>query len=102
MLLAGAGLLATGSRLVRARAEGSTVKGKFDIERFVEDVRRAQREKDSQAAVEEVLARAVSDPAAVLDGIGEPAEAGIHPLHHAADLTILNVVWAPLMVLLPH
>jgi predicted metal-dependent enzyme (double-stranded beta helix superfamily) len=59
-------------------------------------------EADGQRAVQEVLGRAVSDPAAVLEGIGEPTEAGIHTIHHAADLTILNVVWAPLMVLLPH
>ena len=38
----------------------------------------------------------------VLKGLGEPSEAGIHTLHQADDLTILNVVWAPLMVLLPH
>jgi predicted metal-dependent enzyme (double-stranded beta helix superfamily) len=43
----------------------------------------------------------VSDPAALLAGIGEP-RAGIHTLHRAPDLTILNVVWAPMMVLLPH
>ena len=75
---------------------------KLDVERFVEDVKRAMLEKDSQQAVEEVLNRAMSDPAAVLSGIGEPVEAGIHTIHHADDLTILNVVWAPLMVLLPH
>jgi len=44
----------------------------------------------------------VSDPTAVIAGIGEPKEAGIHTLHRGDDVTILNVVWAPLMVLLPH
>jgi predicted metal-dependent enzyme (double-stranded beta helix superfamily) len=29
-------------------------------------------------------------------------EAGIHPLYRASDLTNLNLVWAPMMVLLPH
>ena len=48
-----------------------------------------------------MLNRAVSEPAAVIAGIGEPAEAGLHTIHRAEDLTILNVVWAPLMVLLP-
>ena len=28
--------------------------------------------------------------------------AGIHEVYRAEDLTILNVVWAPLMILLPH
>ena len=38
----------------------------------------------------------------LLESIGEPSAAGIHTLHRAENLTILNVVWAPLMVLLPH
>jgi predicted metal-dependent enzyme (double-stranded beta helix superfamily) len=73
----------------------------FDADRFVSDVRRANAQ-DGQAAVQEVIARAVSDPADVLRGIGAPKEAGIHPLLQGADLTILNVVWSPMMVLLPH
>ena len=75
---------------------------KLDVDRFIEDVQRARMEKDSQRAVEVVLNRAVSDPRAALKGLGEPTEAGIHTIHRADDLTILNVVWAPLMVLLPH
>lgn len=78
------------------------MRAKFDVERFTDDVKRARMEADSQVAVKDVLARAVSEPGAVLDGIGEPKEAGIHTIYHAKDLTILNVVWAPLMVLLPH
>ena len=57
---------------------------------------------DGVDAVEDVLRRAVSEPGSVVDGLGEPSEAGIHQLYHADDLTILNVVWAPLMVLVPH
>jgi len=72
------------------------------VDRFVEDIKRARLETDSQKAVEDVLQRTVSNPRAVLNGLGEPAEAGIHTLYRADDLTILNVVWAPLMVLLPH
>lgn len=74
----------------------------FDLERFLDDVKRARAEADSQRAVESVLQRAVSDPRALLGALGEPKEAGIHTLLHADDLTILNVVWAPWMVLLPH
>jgi predicted metal-dependent enzyme (double-stranded beta helix superfamily) len=81
--------------------EGSSME-KFDPERFIEDVKRARNEADSQAAVDEVLARTVSEPRAVLLGLGEPREAGIHALYQSADLTILNVVWSPLMVLYPH
>jgi predicted metal-dependent enzyme (double-stranded beta helix superfamily) len=75
---------------------------RFDVDGFVADVRRARAEADAQRAVEEVLARAVADPAAIVAAIGEPKEAGIHALHQSESLTILNVVWAPLMLLLPH
>jgi len=78
------------------------VKVDFDLERFIDEVRKARKERDGQAAAQEVLARAVSDPASVLRAIGEPREPGIHTLYKGEDVTILNVVWAPLMVLLPH
>jgi predicted metal-dependent enzyme (double-stranded beta helix superfamily) len=74
----------------------------FDVDQFTDGVKRARLETDSQAAVEAVLRRAILDPGAVLLGLGPPAEAGIHTIYHARDLTILNVVWAPHMVLLPH
>jgi predicted metal-dependent enzyme (double-stranded beta helix superfamily) len=86
----------------RARAGQSAVDARFDLDRFVEDVKRARGEADGQKAVEEVLRRTLSRPGAVIAGLGEPSEAGIHTLYGADDLTILNVVWAPLMVLLPH
>lgn len=101
-LVAGAGMLAAGAVLQPGPAKGNVMKPKFELDRFIEDVKRARRESASQAAVQEVLARTVSEPAAVLHGVGEPLEAGIHTLYRADDLTILNVVWAPLMVLLPH
>jgi predicted metal-dependent enzyme (double-stranded beta helix superfamily) len=89
-------------RVRKGRNEGAPGQGRFDVERFIEDLKRARTEADGQSAVRAVLERAVSEPGALLEGLGEPREAGIHTLHRAADLTILNVVWAPLMVLLPH
>ncbi len=74
----------------------------FDLERFIEDVKRAGREADAQRAVEDVLRRAVSEPRAVLSALGEPKEAGIHPLLQSDALTVIHVVWPPFMVLLPH
>ncbi len=74
----------------------------FDVERFVEDCRAVQRQGDNQNAIEALLARAVSDPAAVLKGLGEPERAAIIKLYHGDDLTIINVVWAPHMTLMPH
>ena len=84
----------------QTRTEGTRVSNHFDVERFVEDVQRANA--DGQRAVGEVLARAISNPSQVLAALGEPTEAGVQVLHRSAELTVLNVIWAPLMVLLPH
>jgi predicted metal-dependent enzyme (double-stranded beta helix superfamily) len=74
----------------------------FDLDRFVADCRAAQAADPSHKHVREVVARAVCDPSAVLAGLGEPERAGVFTLHHSASLTILNVVWAPRMTIMPH
>ena len=74
----------------------------FDMDQFVDDCRAAFAADTTHKAVREVLARAVSDPAAVLRGLGEPSRAEIRKLFHSDRLTILNVVWAPLMTVMPH
>ncbi len=74
----------------------------FDTDRLVEDCRDALAGDQPHKAVREHLARAVSEPGDVLKALGEPREAGIRKLHHDDGLTILDVVWAPLMTLLPH
>ena len=84
------------------KSKAAAAPTEFDLEQFIADVKRARGEADSQHAVQEVLARAVSDPGSVIRGLGEPQAAGIHQVYRAPDLTILNVVWAPLMILLPH
>ena len=38
----------------------------------------------------------------MLAALGEPRRAGVVKLHHAPDLTILNVIWAPTMTMMPH
>jgi predicted metal-dependent enzyme (double-stranded beta helix superfamily) len=74
----------------------------FDRERFVEDCIAANREAESQAAVREVLARAVSDPAAVLTALSPPGIAGLDVLHRSSTLTIFAAKWAPQMNLVAH
>jgi predicted metal-dependent enzyme (double-stranded beta helix superfamily) len=100
-LTAAAGFVAASATVERAGATTASV-ARFDRERFIEDVKRAAAESDSQRAVQEVLERAISDPRGVLNALGEPSHAGIQTLYRAPDLTILNVIWAPMMVLLPH
>jgi predicted metal-dependent enzyme (double-stranded beta helix superfamily) len=74
----------------------------FDLEQFIADCRAALAEDASPKAVREVLARAVTDPAAVLTALGAPQRAAVHKLYHADDLTILNVIWGPHMTIMPH
>lgn len=77
---------------------------KFDAERFVADCRAAAlaHPADSQAAIRELLASAFGDRNAVLDGLGAPVKGGLKALYRSDALTILNIVWSPLMQLLPH
>jgi predicted metal-dependent enzyme (double-stranded beta helix superfamily) len=74
----------------------------FSLEQFIADCRVARAQGRAHREVCEVVARAVSDPAAVLRGLGEPSRAGVDKIYHAPDLTILNVVWAPGMTVMPH
>lgn len=74
----------------------------FDTERFVQECRDAVTESDGHKAVRELLARAVAEPGTVLDALGEPTEAGAQSLYHSDNLTILNVIWAPMMTIFPH
>jgi hypothetical protein len=59
----------------------------FDLDRFIDDCRDAVRADPTHKAAREVVARAVSDPAGVVAGIGEPCRAEVQKLHHAPDLT---------------
>ena len=74
----------------------------FDLEQFIAGCRDAVTRDSSHKAVREVVARAVSDPAAVVQALGEPRFAGVDVLYRGDDMTIFNVVWAPLMTILPH
>jgi predicted metal-dependent enzyme (double-stranded beta helix superfamily) len=74
----------------------------FDKERFIEDCRAALKEKNTHAAIKELVEKAVSDPAALMRTIGEPAKGGVDTLYKAHDLTILNHCWGPQMVFKPH
>jgi predicted metal-dependent enzyme (double-stranded beta helix superfamily) len=73
----------------------------FDLDEFIKECEQALQENDSRRAVREALDRTVAEPAAVADAL-EHDRAGLNLLHRSDTLTILNVVWAPGMVLQPH
>lgn len=74
----------------------------FDLDRFYADCAAALREALAQRAVREVMARALAERTALRDALEGPARAQVQKLYHASDLTILNVVWAPGMTVMPH
>jgi predicted metal-dependent enzyme (double-stranded beta helix superfamily) len=74
----------------------------FDLDQFVADCRQALAADRSDKIVRDVVARAVSEPSSVLNGLGEPSRAQLQTLYRSPDLTILNVVWAPMMTIMPH
>ena len=74
----------------------------FETEGFIEACRAALNEHNPQAAIRELVARAVSEPRHILRVLGEPKRAGVNKLYVADDLTILNLCWGPGMVFKPH
>lgn len=74
----------------------------FDLDGFIADCRAARTSDRSSRTICEVIKRAVSDPAALLNALGDPDSAGIKELYRSPDLTIINVVWAPRMMIMPH
>ena len=49
----------------------------FEKERFIEECRAALKERDTHAAVRELVARAVSEPTQIVRVLGEPRRAGV-------------------------
>src|SRR4029078_1254603 len=74
----------------------------LDLDRFIADCRAARAADRSSKAICEVVKRAVSDPPALPQSRGEPDRAGLQEIYRSPDLSILNVVWAPHMTVMPH
>ncbi len=74
----------------------------FDKEQFIADCVAAVAEDPSHKLVREIVAKAVSEPQAVLKTFGEPTRAEVQRLYCSDKLTILNLVWGPKMTVMPH
>ena len=95
-----AGLLASTACSTPIQGRATTASPRFERERFVEEVKRALA--GGQKAVEEVIARAVSQPGSVIRELGSPEERSVDLLYRDADLTIYNIVWPPDATVAPH
>jgi predicted metal-dependent enzyme (double-stranded beta helix superfamily) len=74
----------------------------FDRDRFIEDCQGAIASPNPARDMREVVARAVSDPTALMASLGAPEHGGLGVIHRSETLTILNVQWQPKMVIMPH
>jgi predicted metal-dependent enzyme (double-stranded beta helix superfamily) len=74
----------------------------FDLDQFTADCRAARAADSSSKTICEVVKRAVSNPNGLLRSLGKPDHAGIKEIYRSPDLCILNVVWAPRMMVMPH
>jgi predicted metal-dependent enzyme (double-stranded beta helix superfamily) len=74
----------------------------FDKDQFIADCRAALEGDRASRNVREVVARSVSDPAGMIEGLGELKPGGIEALHRSPELTVINVFWPPNMVIMPH
>ena len=74
----------------------------LNIDNLIAKCRTARAESSPELAIKEILERTIADPSGVEAALGTPGRAQIATLHHADDLTILNVVWAPGMAIYPH
>ncbi len=74
----------------------------FDLEEFIADCRATAAGDRSLRNVRELIARVVSKPERIIKALGEPRLAGLHKLHESPGLTVLNVVWGPMMTIMPH
>jgi predicted metal-dependent enzyme (double-stranded beta helix superfamily) len=68
---------------------------------LVADCIEAVGESDPRRAIRDVVARFVTSTALRGDQSEEPA-VGLDVLYRSPDLTVLNVIWPPLMTLFPH
>ncbi|MGI9202323.1 MAG: hypothetical protein ACR2QL_14770 [Woeseiaceae bacterium] len=74
----------------------------FDLDRLIADCADAVNDHAPTKAVREVLERAVSEPTSVLNALGAPERGGVQKLHVSDELTLINVIWAPGMTIMPH
>jgi len=73
----------------------------LDVEQFVAECRASLEESEPRLAVSDLLERTVASSTGVEEAL--PARrAELTTLHHAPDLTVLKVVWAPGMSIWPH
>jgi len=74
----------------------------LDIDRLIAECEAAVVSGGGEKQVHDIVARAVSDPAAAMAALGEPTGPGLNILHRSRRLTVINLVWGPNALTRPH
>lgn len=74
----------------------------MELEQFIADCAAAINDSAPTKAIRETVARAVADTTALEQMLGTPERGGVEKIHVSNELTIINVVWAPSMMIMPH
>jgi predicted metal-dependent enzyme (double-stranded beta helix superfamily) len=84
-----------------SRRSGKALK-MLSKERFISDCNAALDGDRSSRNVRDVVASAVSDMAGIIKAFGDPTQGGIQTIYRSPELTIINVLWRPGMIVMPR
>jgi predicted metal-dependent enzyme (double-stranded beta helix superfamily) len=74
----------------------------IDLDRFLAECRAAVSLDTSHKCVRAIVARAVSETAAVVEGLDAPVRTEVQKLYSSPELTLLDVIWGSGMTVMPH
>ena len=74
----------------------------FNLETFKQDCLSAVAEEDAAKRVTRLVGKAIEDPEEVYAELGKPDRGMIEKIYVSDELTIINVIWAPGMMIMPH
>jgi len=74
----------------------------FHLNEFIENCQCAIKGAKPESKISALVGEAVAESEPVLAALGRPKRAMIEKLFVSDELTIINVIWAPKMILMPH
>ena len=74
----------------------------FDLDQLISDCGKAVNDHAPTQAVRDIVGRAVSEPNSMIDVLGVPSKGEVQRLYVSDELTVINVIWAPGMMIMPH
>ena len=74
----------------------------FDLDQLISDCGKAVNDHAPTKVVRDIVARAVSEPNSMTDVLGVPSKGEVQRLYVSDEFTVINVIWAPGMMIMPH